>query len=127
MKLELVGLPDSDLKLICEMSLAAPRPLVPTHLRRQIIAELHKLAHPGVKASIALVQERFFWPNLPTDIRKFVETCVPCQRAKIHRHTRPAVQFIPMPADCFDHVHIDVVGPLPPSGGCPYLLTMVDR
>ena len=86
MKLELVGLPDSDLKLICEMSLAAPRPLVPTHLRRQIIAELHKLAHPGVKASIALVQERFFWPNLPTDVRKFVETCLPCQRAKNHRH-----------------------------------------
>ena len=32
-----------------------------------------------------------------------------------------------MPANRFDHVHIDAVSPLPPSGGCPYLLTMVDR
>ena len=27
----------------------------------------------------------------------------------------------------FDHVHIDLVGPLPPSQGCTYLLTCVDR
>ena len=32
-----------------------------------------------------------------------------------------------MPANYFNHVHIDVVGPLPPSGGCSYLLSMVDR
>ena len=81
-KLELVGLPDSDLKLVCEMSLTAPRPLVPKRLRRQIIADLHGLALPGVKASIALVKKRFFWPGLPTEVRRFVQACVPCQRAK---------------------------------------------
>ena len=81
-KLELVGLPDSDLKLVCEMSLTAPRPLVPKRLRRQIIADLHGLAHPGVKASIALVKKRFFWPGLPTEVRRFVQACVPCQQAK---------------------------------------------
>ena len=46
---------------------------------------------------------------------------------KDHRHTCLAVKFISMPVDRFNHVHIDVVGPLLPSGGCAYLLTMVDR
>ena len=27
----------------------------------------------------------------------------------------------------FDHLHVDLVGPLPPSQGCQYLLTCVDR
>ena len=26
----------------------------------------------------------------------------------------------------FDHVHVDLVGPLPPSQGCQYLLTCVN-
>ncbi|GFY33680.1 uncharacterized protein TNCV_4593921 [Trichonephila clavipes] len=27
----------------------------------------------------------------------------------------------------FSHIHIDIVGPLPPSDGFQYLLTMIDR
>ena len=27
----------------------------------------------------------------------------------------------------FDNVHIDIVGPLPPSDGCTYILTCIDR
>jgi len=32
-----------------------------------------------------------------------------------------------MPDKRFDHVHIDIVGPLAPSNECCYILTMIDR
>ena len=127
LRLGLVRLPDSPLLLVCEMSRSAPRPLVPDALRRRVVADLHNLAHPGVKASTSLVKERFFWPNMARDVHRFVSTCVPCQKSKVVRHTRPAVQQIPMPAARFEHVHLDLVGPLPPSNGFTHLLTIVDR
>ena len=43
------------------------------------------------------------------------------------RHTNaPQATFL-TPETCFDRVHIDLVGPLPPSNGYQYLLTCVDR
>ena len=33
----------------------------------------------------------------------------------------------PIPKHWFTNLHIDLVGPLPPSGGCSYLLTIVDQ
>ena len=43
------------------------------------------------------------------------------------RHTRtPTQSFLP-PGCRFDHVHLDLVGPLPHSHDCRYILTMIDR
>ena len=42
-------------------------------------------------------------------------------------HAKPAVQPIPVAAEMFSHVHIDIVGPFPPEQGKKYLLTMIDR
>lgn len=68
-------------------------------------------------------------------IRDWVKECVNCQKSKIHRHTRSALQEFSLPSCRFEVVHIDIVGPLPvvtPRGQlypsqCRYLLTMVDR
>ena len=40
---------------------------------------------------------------------------------------RPPVHQIPDDPGRFRHVHVDIVGPLPPSRGARYLLTAVDR
>uniref|UniRef100_A0AAV2KH15 Reverse transcriptase RNase H-like domain-containing protein n=1 Tax=Knipowitschia caucasica TaxID=637954 RepID=A0AAV2KH15_KNICA len=48
-------------------------------------------------------------------------------RAKVHRHTKAPLEPFVVPERRFDHVNIDLVGPLPPSRGFTYLLTMVDR
>ena len=61
------------------------------------------------------------------DIRTWAQTCTKCQMSKIHRHTKNPTAFIDMPDGRFDHVHVDIVGPLPPSAGYTYLLTIVDR
>jgi hypothetical protein len=45
--------------------------------------------------------------------------------SKTHRHTvTPLATF---PDSRFDIIHLDLVGPLPPSKGFSYLLTIIDR
>ncbi|GBM87587.1 hypothetical protein AVEN_251214-1 [Araneus ventricosus] len=50
-----------------------------------------------------------------------------CQRCKVIRHTSSHLQSFHLPSARFDHVHLDLVGPLPPSGNREYLLTCIDR
>lgn len=113
--------------IVCDLSTGTPRPFVPKHYRRQVFEALHSLAHPGIRASQKLVQQRFIWPSINKDVRQWTRSCLQCQKSKIQRHTvTPIGNFAP-PSSRFCHVHIDIVGPLPPSNGCTYLLTIIDR
>merc|ERR1712015_275779 len=118
-----VGLPDDPHTVIYEMSTGTPRPLIPPGRCRAVVEQLHGIAHPGVKATLHLVKERFFWPTMDKDIRGWTQTCVACQTSKVHRHTRTPTSFIAMPPGRFQHVHVDLVGPLPPARGFTYLLS----
>ena len=128
LKLEQVPLAMSDgITLVCDVSTGTPRPYVPSSFRRAIFESLHSLSHPGIRATQRLVTSRFVWPGVRADVRRWARTCLQCQRSKIHRHTNaPQATFL-TPETRFDRVHIDLVGPLPPSNGYQYLLTCVDR
>ena len=45
----------------------------------------------------------------------------------MHRHTKSPLGTFAAVDERFKHVHVDLVGPLPPSKGSCYLLTCVDR
>lgn len=113
--------------LLCDTSTGTPRPFVTSPFRLQAFLSLHSIAHPGVKASIKLVKQKFVWPNMDRDIQKWVQQCNACSISKVHRHTKSPLQSFLPPDRRFDIVHIDIVGPLPPSDGYSYILTMVDR
>ncbi|XP_061879645.1 uncharacterized protein LOC133631461 [Entelurus aequoreus] len=125
--LEEVVVQDGGPALLCDVSTGRPRPVVPVDWRRQVFDAIHSLSHPGVRASVKLVGAKFVWPGLRKDVRQWAAACVACQRAKVHRHTKAALEPFPIPVRRFDHVHVDLVGPLPPSQGYTHLLTMVDR
>ena len=125
--LEEVPVGDSGVKLWCDVSTKQPRPLVPVGWQRAVFDAIHGLSHPGRKASVRLVAQKFVWRGLKKDVRAWVDSCVPCQRAKVHRHVKAPLETFTVPERRFDHVNIDLVGPLPPSHGFAYLLTMVDR
>lgn len=61
------------------------------------------------------------------DTNRWVKTCLPCQKNKIHKHTKSPVGIFQDPDARFLHVHIDIVGPQPPSNGYQYLLTIIDK
>ena len=119
--------PVGDLQLWGDTSTGTFRPFVPEGLRRQVFEQLHNIAHPGRRASRRLISCRFVWRGLAADVCRWAKECLACQRAKVHRHVHVRPLHIPIPARRFSHVHVDLVGPLPPSQGFNYLFTAIDR
>ena len=113
--------------LIVETSAGRDRLYVPVGLRQLTFRRLHNLSHPGQRASVRLIAERFVWHGMRAEVRRWAKECQQCQRNKVSRHTRSELGVFPPPDGRFAHVHVDIVGPLPPSRGCTYVLTCVDR
>lgn len=122
-----VTIPDSNTTLVCDVSGKNIRPFVPNKFRSIVLEQLHGLSHPGVRATTKLVQERFVWPNIQKTCKQFVQHCIPCQKTKIQRHTKAPVTQFAEKCNRFEHINIDIVGPLPESQGYSYILTMIDR
>ena len=113
--------------LLCDTSTGRARPVVPPGFRRAVFDAIHNLAHPSIRSTRRLVAEKFVWPGMNTDVATWARSCTACQTAKIGRHVRAPVERIKVPNLRFAHVHVDLVGPLPTSGGFTHLLTIVDR
>ena len=88
---------------------------------------MHGLSHPGIRATRVLLTTKFVWPGVSKQVGAWAKTCVRCQTSKVQRHTVAPLQPFAAPQRRFDHIHIDLVGPLPLSNGCSYLFTVVDR
>ena len=118
-------------KLFCETSYPNPRPVVPVPLRQTIFQAMHNLCHPGTKATLRLLNSRYFWKNMKPDVQKWCAECLECQAVKIGRHTKKGIKDLPCPSQRFSHVHMDIVGPLEqPEIDNPnkprYLLPIID-
>lgn len=127
LQLRQLNFPGSQSPIYCDISNATARPFVPQTLRHHIFAQFHNLAHPGIRATNKLISSKFVWPAMNKDIAHWSRCCINCQKAKIQRHTRTPFQSIEVPPERFQFVHLDLVGPLPPSNGFTYCLTMIDR
>ena len=128
LRLQWCSMPD-DLKLLCDVSLAPspPRPVVPSSMVQKIISSSHALAHAGGNALLRDIGRCFVWYRMAADIKQYARSCVPCQRAKVTRHTKTPIAPLDMPDGRFSALHLDLVGPLPESEGKSYLLTIIDR
>ena len=113
--------------IICDVSTGRPRPLVPEGFRRQVFDLVHGLAHPSARSTGKLVAEKFVWHRMNRDVRSWTRTCVGCQTAKVTRHTESGVGVYRLPKRRFGDIHVDFVGPLPPSNGHSYLFTLMER
>ncbi|GBM25137.1 Pro-Pol polyprotein [Araneus ventricosus] len=113
--------------LHCDVSLDRIRPFVPENFRREVFTNLHSLSHPGIRASVRIISERYVCPSMKADVTLWARTCLQCQQTKVSRHTRSKLSHFVPPSARFEHVHIDLVGPLSPSEGFRYCLTCVDR
>jgi transposase InsO family protein len=114
-------------KLFGDISTGVFRPLVPPAFRESATAALHGVAHPGVEATVRLVTSKFCWPGIRKYVRQYAQQCLSCQKSKVSRHVHLTPAAIAVPRRRFEHVHVDIVGPLPQSAGFSYLFTIVDR
>ena len=100
---------------------------LPLNFAKKVFSNLHGLGHPSHRATKPLINTRFVWHGMNIDIAKWCRSCKGCQTAKVLRHNTPVFGKFTEPTERFDHVHIDIVGPLPYANGFRYLLTCVDR
>lgn len=119
--------PDSTLEVYCDVSNNLVRPYIPEKFREEVIMKFHQLSHPGIKGSIKLITQRFVWPGINKNCVKIVRQCIACQRAKVNRHNKTPISMYVLPNNRFEHLNLDIVGPLPISRGYRYVLTCIDR
>ena len=127
LQLQPLPVPTSNLTLLCDMSTGVPRPYVPQQFRKTVFDSLHSLSHPSIRATQRLITSRYVWPSINQDVRNWAKCCLQCQKSKIQRHTTSPLGKFKTPDARFSNIHIDIVGPLPPSKGNVYLLTCIDR
>ncbi|UYV84182.1 hypothetical protein LAZ67_X001460, partial [Cordylochernes scorpioides] len=101
--------------LWCDVSTNNIRPFISIKFQMMVFTNFHELSHPGIKATTKQLTSRFIWPNMNKDIRKWAQACVNCQKCKVSIHTKSEIGKYQEVDERFSVVHIDLIGPLPPS------------
>ena len=114
-------------RLSCDTSTGRPRPFIPKSLRQQVFLVTHNLSHPSAKVTAMLISERYIWKNMKSEVKRMAQGCLNCQKSKINKNIESGIKPYPQTSNRLSHIHMDVVGPLPPSRGYTYLLTIIDR
>ncbi len=105
--------------------------LVVPHTKTETVLELahsHPLAgHLGAANTIQRIRDRFHWPGLEAEVKRFCQACPTCQVTS--PRTPPPSPLIPLPIIevPFERIGMDLVGPLPKSArGHEHILVIVD-
>ena len=106
------------LTLLCNTSTGTLQPYILEQFRHTVFNSLHGLSYLGIRATQQLVTSRFFWPGMNADIHQKSCSCLQCQRAKVYQYTTIPLGTFNTSNARSDHVHIDLIGPLPTSQGC---------
>jgi hypothetical protein len=107
------------------------RLVVPQQLRRKLIKAIHEgalTAHPGVIHTCSMLAECAYWPRMRHDAIRHVLSCKVCQQVKRKKGHNILTRPVSIASRPFQHIGVDVVGPLPTSRkGNVYILTIVDH
>ncbi|XP_069169570.1 uncharacterized protein [Procambarus clarkii] len=107
--------------------------VVPAVFRSKLLETAHAnrfAGHGGISKTFQRLAKGFYWPHMKEDVRRFCKTCHACQVAGKANQPVPKAPLYPIPSigEPFEHLILDIVGPLPPAtSGVQYLLTILDR
>jgi len=81
----------------------------------------------GKNKSARRILQRFYWPTLYRDIADFCKSCRECQKTSPRRVKQAPLIPLPIMSVPFDHIFMDIVGPLPRSRSRNrYILVLCD-
>ena len=101
-------------------------PYIPTSLRQRTLTAVHDHGgHPGRDATLALLKNRAWWPNLYESVVQHIRRCHPCLMSKRQRKPGP-LQSMESGQRPMEVIACDILGPLPATtAGSRYILLFV--
>ena len=102
-----------------------------SHLQNILLQEFHSSfvgGHAGQLKAFARLAAQFYWPGMRRAVKKYVQICDICQRAK-HTTTHPAglLQPLPIPNQIWEDISMDFICGLPLSRRFSVIYVVVDR
>lgn len=83
--------------------------------------------HFGVNKTLTRMQRHVFWPHMARTVKQYIATCDTCQRTKpVRDKPQGLLQPIAVPTDRWQHISVDLAGPLPASNGYNAIAMVVD-
>ncbi|KAL0202703.1 hypothetical protein M9458_000721, partial [Cirrhinus mrigala] len=100
------------------------QPTVPATSPMSPSTSVHDSSHPGIEATLHLLNKCFWWPSLHSDTITFIRNCSVCNTTKVPRQL-PAglLQPLPVPKRPWSHIAVDFITDLPSSNGHTTILT----
>lgn len=94
--------------------------------RERVLKENHDSAtagHLGVRKTGDRIANRYFWPGMFRDIKKYVSQCESCQKYKVSQQKLSGEMLQRISEELWETICADFVGPLSRSKhGCTMLL-----
>nr|VZI14317.1 unnamed protein product [Spirometra erinaceieuropaei] len=88
---------------------------------------LNNFSQPGSRATDKLASDCLVWLWMHKGLKAWTRACLGCQWNRAQRCIKvPIGTFLTSDAQ-FNHVHLEILGPLPLFNGCSYFLICVDR
>ncbi|GKV06323.1 hypothetical protein SLEP1_g18224 [Rubroshorea leprosula] len=100
-------------------------------LRELLVRESHAgglMGHFGVRKTLDILNDHFFWPHMKRDVERICERCITCKQAKSRVLPHGLYTPLPIPTEPWVDVSMDFVLGLPRSKrGHDSIFVVVDR
>lgn len=96
--------------------------------QQEVIQQLHESeagGHKGIAATYSKVALRYYWPTLYSDIKKYVQTCLPCQKRDPRRLQEPLKNTFTTFA--WQKAHLDITHLPRATSGYKYIVDCRDN
>ena len=103
------------------------RLVIPKSQRQPLMEMAHdRSGHFSVDKTRSILNNKFTWPGMGTDVRTYILACVRCKQYNKTAHKQAPLHNRPVITEPHDEVALDIVGPLPRSKqGYRFALTAI--
>lgn len=102
--------------------------VVPMKDRHPTIQKVHEEAHLGYWKTLCKIRERFYWPRMSSDVKRFCYACQVCKESKTPNiNVRPVCGKPKLCSRPWEMISLDFLGPYPRSKkGNVWILVVCD-
>ena len=85
------------------------------------------IEHPGQQKMLELIKRNYWWLDIKSDIKKYIQRCMKCQQNKV-QHIKKTSKLYPLETleGLWQEISIDIIGLLPKSNDKDVIVVIVD-